>query len=72
MRNLSKTLSKNTLRSEPQVRAFLKRLGMRRLKLGGEPGKVDEAKQQEQREFLINRLDPALDAAERGECEIFS
>jgi len=60
------------LRSESQVRAFLKRLGMRRLKLGGVPGKVDEAKQREQREFLENRLNPALDAAERGECKIFS
>lgn len=60
------------LRSESQVRAFLKRLGMRRLKLGGVPGKVDEAKQQEQHEFLENRLNPALDAAERGECKIFS
>lgn len=60
------------LRSESQVRAFLKRLGMRRLKLGGVPGKVDEAKQQEQRDFLETRLNPALDAAERGECKIFS
>lgn len=59
-------------RSEPQVRKFLKRLGMRRLKLGGVPGKVDEAKQQEQREFLENRLNPALDAAERGERKVFS
>lgn len=59
-------------RSEPQVRAFLKRLGMRRLKLGGVPGKVDQAKQQEQREFLENRLNPALDAAEHGERKIFS
>lgn len=59
-------------RSEPQVRAFLKRLGMRRLKLGGVPGKVDQAKQQEQRDFLENRLNPALDEAERGERKIFS
>lgn len=59
------------LRSESQVRAFLKRLGLRRLKLGGVPGKIDEAKQQEQQEFLENRLDPALDAAERGERKIF-
>ncbi len=58
-------------RSETQVRAFLKRIGMRRLKLGGVPGKVDEAKQQEQREFLEQRLNPALDEAERGERKIF-
>ncbi len=55
------------VRSETQVRAFLKRIGMRRLKLGGVPGKVDEAKQQEQREFWEHRLEPALDEAERGE-----
>jgi len=59
------------LRGESQVRAFLKRLGMRRLKLGGVPGKIDEAKQREQREFLENRLNPALDAAERGEGKFF-
>jgi hypothetical protein len=59
-------------RSETQVRAFLKRLGLRRLKLGGVPGKVDEAKQKEQREFLEERLNPALDEAERGERKIFS
>lgn len=58
-------------RSETQVRAFLKRLGLRRLKLGGVPGKVDEAKQQEQRKFLKERLEPALDEAERGERKIF-
>lgn len=58
-------------RSETQVRAFLKRIGARRLKLGGVPGKVDEAKQQEQREFLEDRLEPALDEAERGERKIF-
>jgi len=58
-------------RSETQIRAFLKRIGMRRLKLGGVPGKVDQAKQQEQREFVEKRLDPALDAAERGERKVF-
>ncbi len=60
------------VRSETQVRAFLKRIGMRRLKLGGVPGKVDEDKQKEQREFLEHRLEPALDEAERGERKIFS
>jgi hypothetical protein len=45
---------------------------MRRLKLGGVPGKVDQTKQQEQREFLENHLNPALDEAERGERKIFS
>jgi transposase len=59
-------------RSETQVRAFLKRLGLRRLKLGGVPGKLDEAKQKEQRKFLEERLNPALDEAERGERKIFS
>jgi transposase len=60
------------VRSETQVRAFLKRIGMRRLKLGGVPGKVDKGKQKEQREFLEHRLEPALDEAERGERKIFS
>ena len=59
------------VRSETQVRAFLKRIGMRRVKLGGVPGKVDEDKQEEQREFLNQRLEPALDEAERGERKIF-
>jgi transposase len=62
---------KGIARSETQTRAFLKRIGFRRLKLGAVPGKVDEAKQQEQREFLENRLNPALDEAEKGERKIF-
>lgn len=58
-------------RSETQVREFLRRLGLRRRKLGGVPGKVDEAKQQEQRQFLEEELEPALEEAAEGERRVF-
>ncbi len=58
-------------RGPTQVRAFLKRLGLRRRKLGGVPGKLDQAKHQQQREFLEQTLDPALDEAERGDRRVF-
>lgn len=58
-------------RSETQVCEFLKRLGLRRRKLGGVPGKVDEEKQKEQREFLEDKLEPALEEAEQGERRVF-
>lgn len=59
------------VRGETQIRAFMKRIGMRRLKLEGVPGKVDQSKKQEQREFLEDRLSPALNEAERGERKMF-
>lgn len=59
-------------RSLTQVRAFLKRLGLKRRKVGSAPGKADQpGKQQEQREFLETQLNPRLDEAQRGERKIF-
>lgn len=59
-------------RSLTQVREFLKRLGMKRRKVGSAPGKADDpAKQQEQREFVENQLGPRLDEAEQGQRKIF-
>jgi transposase len=59
-------------RSLTQVRAFLKRLGMKRRKVGSAPGKADDPdKQQEQRRFLEEQLQPRLDEAEQGQRKIF-
>lgn len=59
-------------RSLTRVRAFLKRLGLKRRKVGSAPGKADDpGKQQEQREFLETQLNPRLDEAERGMRKIF-
>ena len=59
-------------RSLTQVREFLKRLGMKRRKVGSAPGKADDpAKQQEQREFLETQLNPRLDEAEQGKRKFF-
>jgi transposase len=59
-------------RSLTQVRAFLKRLGMKRRKVGSAPGKADDPdKQKEQREFVATQLNPLLDEAEQGKRKIF-
>lgn len=59
-------------RSLNQIRKFLKRLGMKRLKVGSAPGKADDpAKQQEQREFVETQLNPRLDEADQGKRKIF-
>ncbi len=59
-------------RSLTQVRDFLKRLGMKRRKVGSAPGKADDPdKQREQREFLETQLNPRLDEAEQGKRKIF-
>lgn len=58
-------------RGETQARAFLKRLGMRRRKMGAVPGKGNEEKWREQREFKEQELDPRLDEAEAGERKVF-
>ena len=59
-------------RSLTQVRAFLKRLGLKRRKVGSAPGKADDPeKQREQREFLDTELKPRLDEAEQGKRKIF-
>lgn len=58
-------------RSETQVRQFLKRMGFKRLRCAGVPGKaLDPDKQQEQRQFLDEKLAPRLDQAERGERRV--
>src|ERR1019366_4529175 len=59
-------------RSLTQIRDFLKRLGMKRRKVGSAPGKADDPdKQREQREFLETQLNPRLDEAEQGKRKIF-
>jgi len=58
-------------RGYSQVRAFLKRLGLRRRKVGTIPGHVDDAKKKEQREFLDEKLNPRLDDAEAGRRKLF-
>lgn len=55
-----------------QVRAFLKRIGLKRRKVGSAPGKADAPdKQREQREFVDTKLNPRLDEAEQGKRKIF-
>lgn len=59
-------------RSLTQVREFLKRLGLKRRKVGSAPGKADDPeKQREQREFLDTEIKPRLDEAEQGKRKIF-
>jgi len=58
-------------REKSQVRAFLKRLGMRHRKVGTVPGKSNEEKWKEQREFLEEKLNPRLDEAEAGARKLF-
>jgi transposase len=58
-------------RSESQVRKFLIRLGMKFRKMGSVPGKVDEPKMKEQREFLDTKLQPRLDEATAGNRQLF-
>jgi len=59
-------------RSLTQVREFIKRMGMKRRKVGSAPGKADDPeKQHEQREFLETQLNPRLDEAEQGKRKIF-
>jgi len=56
-------------RSIPQIRDFLNRIGLRRLKTGSLPGghKGNTAeKQVEQKEFLDNELTPRLEEAKNG------
>ena len=59
-------------RSPTQIRAFLKRIGMKVRKVGFVPGKVsDEDKQREQADFVKTQLQPRLDEAARGERTVF-
>lgn len=54
-------------RSPTQVRAFLKRIGMKCRKVGAIPGKAaDQDKQEEQEKFQVEELEPRLVEAKEG------
>lgn len=55
-------------RSPTQVGKFLKKLGLKRLKVGQIPAKVDPEKQQE---FLTNELEPRLQETKEGKRHLF-
>ena len=59
-------------RSPTQIRAFLKRIGLRCLKVGFIPGKVvEEKKIAEQEAYKEQRLEPLLQEASLGEKAVF-
>ena len=59
-------------RSTPQIGKFLKRLGMKRRKIGSIPGKaIDEDKIKEQESFKKEALEPRLAEAEAGRRAVF-
>lgn len=59
-------------RSPTQIKAFLKRLGMKSRQVGYIPGKAtSEAKIEEQEQFRIHELEPRLAEAQRGERAVF-
>ena len=55
-------------RSEPQIRSFLKSIGMKLRKVGMIPAKADPKKQ---KEFLEKELQPRLDEAKSGQRRVF-
>jgi len=55
-------------RSPTQVRKFLKKLGMKRLKVGHIPAKADP---QAQQDYLENQLEPRLEEAKQGQRHVF-
>jgi len=55
-------------RSEPQVRTFLKSIGMRCRKVGMIPAKADP---QKQADFITQELDPLLAEAKTGQRKVF-
>ena len=55
-------------RSPTQVREFIKRLGLKRLKVGQVPSKADP---EEQKVFLEEELEPRLEEAEQGKRHVF-
>ena len=55
-------------RSPTQVRQFLKKLGVKRRKVGHVPAKADPEKQ---KTFLEEELEPRLEEAKRGKCHVF-
>ena len=60
-------------RSPTQIRAFLKRIGMRVRKVGALPGKaLDPDKQAEQAAFQQHQLEPRLDEVRAGKRTLFS
>ena len=59
-------------RSPTQIRAFMKRLGLRLRKTGAIPGKAtDPAKQTEQATFKTEQLEPRLEEARQGKRTLF-
>ena len=59
-------------RSPTQVRAFLKRTGLRCLKVGYVPGKsVEEGKIEEVKKYRVEKLEPLLEEAIRGDKAVF-
>jgi transposase len=59
-------------RSPTQVNAFLKRIGMKRCKVGFVPGKSsDPDKWREQEAFREEKLEPLLEAAKVGKQAVF-
>jgi len=54
-------------RSPSQVRAFMKRHGLRYIKTGHVPAKADAEKQQQ---WLKTTLEPAIEQAQNGECHL--
>ena len=55
-------------RSPTQVRAFMKRNGLKHLKAGHIPAKADTAKQ---KQWAKETLGPAIEQAQKGECYLF-
>jgi transposase len=59
-------------RSPTQIKAFLKRMGMRTRKVGYLPGKAsDPDKIEEQEQFRVEQLEPRLAEAKAGERAVF-
>jgi transposase len=59
-------------RSPTQIRAFMKRIGLRLRKTGAIPGKAtDPAKQAEQETFKTEQLEPRLEQARQGKRTLF-
>lgn len=59
-------------RSLTQVRDFLKRIGLKYLKVGCVPGKAaTEQKIAEQENYILNELNPTLEDAKKGNSAIF-
>lgn len=53
------------------VRNVLLMLGLSRKKTGSVPGQLDEAKRKEQKSFLNNKLEPALEDAKAGRKHVY-